>query len=627
MPNEPFLDRDTFYTNNSYNSEAVYKRVAEIDADLETKGNQIGSLLDLGDTPRSLSKTLSDILIDVKDFGVKGDGTDETTKIQEASDYCAANKKILAFPAGIYGVSTILPKEGIIGYWSLGATLKAIVARSGEGMIASNLTTQVNNYFIKGFTFDCNGLSRRAVFAYGSKIKVVDNVIFGLDNPTNSEQAIRFYWDSSNNLIENNHITLGIDQPFGTFPSLIGINITGKYTSVYAGLDTGTDVPSPTNVSMYNTVRNNTIIGGTHGVSLMAAEHNKVYGNTLERQTHRNIILSPQASHNKIFNNDCINFGSAGVHLAYGSSDNKISDNKMFSDGTFMIGSGGEGAIQAYVHCKNNQIVDNKIYTRSTRYGIYTAIHCNGTNIQGNEVDGGLLAGVAVESDWQSPIPSIEKYGRPNYISPPNPSWTTWDNGKKMEYITVKGNTIYRNQLGMTNCGIYIGQSQNAQLNNLVIDDNTIHSANTSGDDFYVFVNDDTKFNNNIIKRNDATPLEVLQITFTNKNIKLLSYENNNWQNRLNSISVATNILDISKADNHTFNVACTIDTIEGIMVDSSVITTRKIMLKLYPGVVITHNSAKIRLQGDTNFTATSSNQIMEFVVISGILFEKSRRT
>jgi len=44
--------------------------------------------------------------VSVKDFGAKGDGTDEYTKILAAWTYCLANGKDLYFPAGIYSSGT-----------------------------------------------------------------------------------------------------------------------------------------------------------------------------------------------------------------------------------------------------------------------------------------------------------------------------------------------------------------------------------------------------------------------------------------------------------------------------------------------------------------------------------------
>lgn len=51
----------------------------------------------------------------------------------------------------------------------------------------------------------------------------------------------------------------------------------------------------------------------------------------------------------------------------------------------------------------------------------------------------------------------------------------------------------------------------------------------------------------------------------------------------------------------------------------------QKITLRLTSGVVITHNSAKIRLKVLVNVAGTSANDMLHLVNISGIWFETGR--
>lgn len=57
------------------------------------------------DTPRTLADRFGDV-VNVKDFGAKGDGvTDDTEAIQNALDAISSTKRILYFPCGYYNVT------------------------------------------------------------------------------------------------------------------------------------------------------------------------------------------------------------------------------------------------------------------------------------------------------------------------------------------------------------------------------------------------------------------------------------------------------------------------------------------------------------------------------------------
>ena len=599
-----------------------------IDKEKEIKGYPITSPDRVVDENGiSIKNLINDIYINVKQFGAKGDGiTDDTKSIQEGIDYCSTNSKILFFPFGVYNVTTLLLKNGVKGYTSKGATLKAI-SKAGEGVLACNMSDRIENCFIEKFTIDCNGLGRRGIFINGNNIKISDNYIYGLDNPVNSEQGIRLYKNSCNNIIENNKILMGVDNPFGKFPSLTGIHAVGGSVNIYAGLDNNDEVIPATNKCDNNIIKNNTVINGTHGISISGADYNIISNNILKNQSHRNIILSPLASYNSVVNNQCSEFGSAGIHLAYGSCDNLIQGNNIISNGTIMISdSGGEGAIQSYVHSKNNRIIGNNIKTKSTRYGIYSAIYCNGIVIEGNIIEGGKRSLIAIESDWSSSLTELEKFGRPNYIEPINPLWGSWGNGKSFDYVTIKNNILQRLTLGSLCCGIYIAQCKETELNNLIIDGNVINSLDNSCEDFYCYVKDENKFNDSIIKNNTIAPLEFLHIVFTNKNIKLIDYTNNNWNNKAFVIADEDiTKLDLSKSDFIHLNPSCDIQDIEGLMIQSVNFTTRLINIRLNNGAKIRNNTNKIRLKDGADVVGTNANQIITFMIIHDKLFEVSR--
>ncbi|MED0826423.1 BppU family phage baseplate upper protein [Bacillus pacificus] len=571
-----------------------------------------------------IENKVNNTFVSVTEFGAIGNGTDETVKIQNAIDYCAAKKRILVFPSlDTYGVTSLRIKQGVVGLQSFGATLKAL-SNSGEGLFTGSLSTPVNDYFIDGFKIDCNGVSRRGIFARGSRIRITNNEIFGLNNPTVSECAIRFYHDSDFNLVEGNRIIMDVDIPFAKYAVLAGIYFTGNIPNVYAGLDTSNDVIPATLVCNNNTIRNNYVYGGTHGIQLTGADYNHISENKCEMQSHRSIILSPLANHNDIHNNNCLNFGSAGVHLAYGSSNNKISDNNIYSDGSMQIASsGGEGAIQAYIHCRENNIVGNKIYTRSTRHGIYVAIYCSGTNVQGNEIDVNTRCGISIESDWDV---ANSVYGVVNINPPVNPNWTTWGNKRTCNDITIKDNVIHKNTPGIANCGINIGQAHDTPMSNVHITGNIINSRNSSGHDIYIYVADPALYTNSTLTNNTVSPVDMVAIKFVNTAMKFTTYKNNNWQDRLLTISdTPSNTLDVSVSNNFILNAAVTIEKFSGTLVDVNMLGGREYTLKLFSGATIVHNNTDIRLKGNANIVATSGNQFVTFKQYANIMYEVSR--
>ena len=568
-------------------------------------------------------------VINAKDRGAKGDGitsaATETAAIQDAIDTAATFGLGVLLDPGVYNVTRLQPKPGLAGIEGVGATLRG-TSSTPEGIIATEFDAAVDDYYVTGIRFDCAGQARRAIFHRGSRARFTNNVVVGLTNPATSRQGIRIYHGSHDNLVEGNHITLGTDNPYGTFSGLEGIMVTGQHVNVFAGLDASNDPVPATNVCRGNIVRGNYVYNGTHGVSLMAAEKNVIQNNLITGQTHRAIIGSPQASHNDISSNWIGEFGSAGLHLAYASVGNHVHGNTILSTGAIDISGGmggGEAGIQAYVHSKNNRIHGNKILTKSTRYGIYTAIHCDGTSIEANEVEGASRAQIAVESDWSSPLVSGETYGRPNYAPPHNPAWSSWDNGKGMRDITVKGNRIKKNDQGTSGAGIYIAQSKAALLENVTVDGNQIDSRDTAADDVYYYVADPAKFVGQACTRNRTFPVEVTQFRVHHPAAVFQDSSDNNWQSRARTLS-ANGTLDFTTTDFWALAAGVTCTGFVGLRSDPN-FSKRIIRVRLSAGAVLTHDNASCRLRGGANVTGTSTNDIVTLMVLSSIAFEVGR--
>ncbi|MEK5178528.1 NosD domain-containing protein [Paenibacillus sp. FSL R5-0928] len=598
----------------AYDADALRENVAEHSAELV-----------------SVNAQLADIAINVRMFGAVGNGiNDDTVAIQSAIDFAATIGAFVLFPPGIYKISTIYVKNGVRGLTSNSAVL---ISTASYGKVIScttdnlDILQQVNNCTIKGFTVNLDQVASIGIYLYGNDNDVSDNYIYGART---GSQLIRVTYDSHRNKIHNNKLISAIDEPFATYTDMSCITIEGKQYNTWAGLNESDEVIPGTNTSYDNKVYNNYCEGGTHTIGLRQAERTLVKGNTIKRGSHRGIVLSPYACYNLVTENTIIECGSSGVHIAYGSSENKITNNSIINLlNPAITGLTGEGAIQSYIHTKNNYISDNKIISRY-RYGIYTGIHSDGTVIENNFVDGGTRCSIAVSSEWSSPLAVDESYDRPNYSSPDNPAWTSWDNGKGLHNIVVSNNKIKKyvsDDNTVRGAGIYIGQGKVSVLDSLSVRGNRIVGFSNGSEDLYVYVNDQTKFTNITISDNDSFPNQPLRNVFTNPNTNLTTYQGNSWQNQTISITAAridgANLIDVSVYGNYF--VTATPSTIAGFK--GVVCEGRELIFRLNPNITLVHSST-FKLKGNTNVTTPSTagdNLIMKFCYVGSSWIEMSR--
>lgn len=122
--------------------ETIFHARDQILAGLIFAGNTTGATMVVADgttTPRSISDRFADI-INVKDFGAKGDGvTDDTEAIQKAFSFASTKTSgaFVLFPAGTYLVSKQVLFGGDLCVYAYGATIKATGSASIYGMFAN----------------------------------------------------------------------------------------------------------------------------------------------------------------------------------------------------------------------------------------------------------------------------------------------------------------------------------------------------------------------------------------------------------------------------------------------------------------------------------------------------------
>ena len=198
-------------------------------------------------------------------------------------------------------------------------------------------------------------------------------------------------------------------------------------------------------------VSNNVISGGSHGITLSGCAGCSITGNTIHHTKHRGIICEPVTARCVISGNTIRDYGSGAILLAYGCSYNTLAGNECYTRD-----ESGEGAVQSYCGCHHNLITGNNIHDY-TNYGIYVAVSAQYNTISSNRVSGYRLAGIAIENDWDSPLPAGAAYSRPNFGAPPAPY-------ANYAFSHTQGNVISGNFIGDPRsapdnaCAIYLAQ-------------------------------------------------------------------------------------------------------------------------------------------------------------------------
>lgn len=217
---------------------AIATAIGETDASLVSY-----KVADESETVRNVQSKLRET-VSVKDFGVLGNGTDETIKIQAALD---AGLGPVTFPPGIYGVTSeiVVPDgSGIIGagahwkrrtgyaydpakqtvfkYIGAGGTNTCVLRFSNTAVGVQGLdfsgaeTDDLINVTARDFHIDCNGLAEVGLYIYRAGNQAT------IGNAT-AEKAKKF-----------NHVHLGcFAAEFGTF---------GAYESEEHGVACGWDL-------------------------------------------------------------------------------------------------------------------------------------------------------------------------------------------------------------------------------------------------------------------------------------------------------------------------------------------------------------------------------------------------
>lgn len=199
---------------------------------------------------RNLPDRFADV-INVRDFGAKGDGAADDTAAIQAAENAIPSGSVLFFPPGVYMVNStgISKKSGVSwrGPGGTGATLRAITGPTWSGDIVNGVSG-ASNFDITGLCFDWNNAAASGVASclhtvLGSNVKVEKCTflhiwIFGLilDGTTDFHVSGNYFQKDTPVNTQNQSILIspasGIPGP-GTVDKNISINTAFDFAGAF----------------------------------------------------------------------------------------------------------------------------------------------------------------------------------------------------------------------------------------------------------------------------------------------------------------------------------------------------------------------------------------------------------
>ena len=164
---------------------ATKEQITELTAKVETTSKDVGDVSFLGTNPRSVTVATSEVTLNVKDFGAKGDSvTKEAVSIQKALDkikttgsgkvFIPKGKYLIEKPLQVYQNTTVeIDESAELITDSAGTASNMFINGEFKNIGYSSLYNGDGNITIRGGTINVNQQTRTAIsFSHGSSIKI-----------------------------------------------------------------------------------------------------------------------------------------------------------------------------------------------------------------------------------------------------------------------------------------------------------------------------------------------------------------------------------------------------------------------------------------------------------------------
>lgn len=153
-------DTDLFLTRQGTTDKSVTAQVLRLGLN-SFKQEGVGSITQTYDS--KLGEFLS-----VRDYGAKGDGSDDLGFLEVARDAAALKGKTLYFPDGTYGISDrFMFADGGHAVFAPGASLKLLGSTASGGAVSGPYPTQTKRIEVHNLTVDCNNIAGENGIGFG----------------------------------------------------------------------------------------------------------------------------------------------------------------------------------------------------------------------------------------------------------------------------------------------------------------------------------------------------------------------------------------------------------------------------------------------------------------------------
>jgi len=364
-----------------------------------------------GDSPLEGSGALAEILFEVNESGVAGDGSPlrlddvqfnagEILPRQLSHNIVVVNETLLDVPVRYCKTCSDCNKK--IQIASAGHTVYLTEDILNHSEDWGNC---IESEYADGITFDCQGNSiEGALEGYGIRLRYGSNNIIKNCNVSQFEYGISI--SSSNNILIDNTANYNNRSGIGAGSNNILTGNTANYNGEN-GIST-----SDNNILTGNTATHN----GENGIYLYESTNNTLTQNTANHNSNDGIYLY-ESTNNTLTNNEADN-NMNGIELDYRSHDNELTGNtanENSNDGirTYYANnivftqnradSNNEYGI--YIRYSDNYVLTGNIADSNSRYGIYLSESDNG-KLTGNTANYNFNDGVHIYRSYDNVLDS-----------------------------------------------------------------------------------------------------------------------------------------------------------------------------------------------------------------------------